>query len=180
MKDISQVAAQTIEGLSMDRVMEGWEDYIDFVERPHEKFGGLPVCPFAKQSRLKGEYEFRVLELNRDAVLALAPLFDDTRLHLIICVDPQEGRLTATGARELVRELNATLLDMNLMATSTHPDDDFNIEGLYTRRTPHPAISLMRFDIGERAYKSLLKSRYYDKWTDRDFLVGFPGLEHLP
>jgi hypothetical protein len=28
----------------MDRVMEGWGDYIDFVERPHEKFGGLPVC----------------------------------------------------------------------------------------------------------------------------------------
>ena len=28
----------------MDRVMEGWEDYIDFVERQHEKLGGLPVC----------------------------------------------------------------------------------------------------------------------------------------
>ena len=65
------------------------------------------------------------------------------------------------------------------MATSTHPDDDFNIEGLYTRRTPHPAISLMRFDIGERAYKSLLKSRYYDKWTGV-ICRRVPGLEHLP
>ena len=164
----------------MDRVMEGWEDYTDFVERPHEKFGGLPVCPFAKQSRVRGEYQFRVMELTRDAVLAIAPLFDDTRLHLIICVDPSEGRVTATEARELVRELNATLLDMNLMATSTHPDDDFNIDGLYTRRTPHPAISPMRFDVGDRAYKSLMKSHYYDKWKERDFIVGFPGLEHLP
>ena len=30
----------------MGSVMEGWEGYIDFVERPHEKLGGLPfaVC----------------------------------------------------------------------------------------------------------------------------------------
>ena len=160
--------------------MEGWEDYIDFVERPHEKFGGLPVCPFAKQARLRGEYEFRVLELTTDAVLAMASLFDDTKRHLIICVDPRVDGVTATEARELVAKLNATLLDMNLMATSTHPDDDFNIEGLCTRRTPHPAISLMRFDVGDRAYKSLMKSHYYDKWKERDFIVGFPGLEHLP
>lgn len=164
----------------MGSVIEGWEDYIDFVERPHETFGGLPVCPFAKKGRLKGEYEFRMLELTRDAVLALAPLFDDTKLHLILCVDPREDGLTVTETRELARELNATLLDMNLMVTSTHPDDDFNIEGLYTRRSPHPAISLMRFDVGDRAYKSLLTTRYYDKWTEQDFIAGFPGLEHLP
>jgi hypothetical protein len=58
--------------------------------------------------------------------------------------DPRRDGLTATEARELARELNATLLDMKLMATSSHPDDDFNIEGLYTRRSPHPAIHLMR------------------------------------
>jgi hypothetical protein len=167
-------------GTQHGSVMEGWEDYIEFVERPQEKFGGLPVCPFAKKARLRGEYEFRVLELTRDALLALASLFDDTKLHLIICVDPRVDGLTATEARELARELNATLLDMNLMATSSHPDDDFNIEGLYTRRSPHPAIHLMRYDIGDGAYKSLLNSRYYDRWTERDFIVGFPGLEHLP
>jgi hypothetical protein len=107
-------------------------------------------------------------------------LFHDTKLHLILCVDPREDGLTATETRELARELNATLLDMNLMVTSTHPEDDFNIEGLYTRRSPHPAISLMRFDVGDRAYKSLLTTRYYDKWTEQDFIAGFPGLEHLP
>lgn len=164
----------------MISVMEIWKDYIDFVESPQEKLGGLPVCPFAKKGRLRGEYEFRVLELSRDAVLNLIPLFDDSKLDLIICVDARTKGLTSTETRELARALNATLLDVNLMATSTHPDDDFNIDGLYTRRSPHPAISLMRYDVGDRAYKSLLNSHYYDRWTERDFIVGFPGLEHLP
>ena len=96
--------------------------------------------PFAKMGRLKGEYEFRVLELTREAVLALVSLFDDTKLHLLLCVDPREDGLSATEARELARELNATVLDMNLAAFSSHPEDDFNIEGLYTRRSPHPAF----------------------------------------
>ena len=160
--------------------MEIWKDYIDFVESPQEKLGGLPVCPFAKKGRLRGEYEFRVLELSRDAVLNLIPLFDDSKLDLIICVDSRTNGLTSTETRDLARALNATLLDVNLMATSTHPDDDFNIDGLYTRRSPHPAISLMRYDVGDRAHKSLLNSHYYDRWTERDFIVGFPGLEHLP
>jgi hypothetical protein len=164
----------------MTGMMEGWKDYIDFVEHPHEKFGGLPVCPFAKKGRLSEQYVFRVLELTRDAVLAQVPLFENAKLHLIICIDPREAGLTATETRQLARELNAALLDMNLMATSTHPDDDFNIEGLHTRRSPHPAISVMRYDIGDKAYQALLKTHYYDKWTEQDFIAGFPGLEHLP
>jgi hypothetical protein len=38
----------------------------------------------------------------------------------------------------------------------------------------------MRYDIGDKAYQALLKTHYYDKWTEQDFIAGFPGLEHLP
>ena len=48
---------------------------IDFVERPHPKLGNLPVCPFARKARLENRIQFEVLELTREGILALVPLF---------------------------------------------------------------------------------------------------------
>jgi hypothetical protein len=55
---------------------------------------------------------------------------------------------------------------MNLMALGAHPDDSFNIDGLYTRREPYPNIQLLRLDLGVRGAESLKSTGYYDRWTE--------------
>ena len=140
---------------------------IDFVEQPQAKLGNLPVCPFARRARLENRIRFEVFALTRRAVLDLVPLFEaEPELHMVIGIHPEKNGISAEEVRRLVDALNQTLPAMNLMALGAHPDDSFNIDGLYTRREPYPNIQLLRLDVGERAHESLKNTGYYDRWTE--------------
>lgn len=148
-------------------VRELSQHIIDFVERPHPKFANLPICPFARKARLENRIQFEVLELTCDGVLALVPSFTaKPELHLMICIHPRRDGLSSAEVHRLVEALNRALPAMNLMALGGHPDDPFNIDGLYTRQEPYPNIQLTRLDIGERAHQSIKNSGYYDRWTE--------------
>jgi hypothetical protein len=152
---------------------------IDFVERPHPKLGNLPVCPFARKARLENRIRFEVRALTRSAILGLVPLFEaEPELHMVICIHPNKDGMSSEEVRRVVGELNETLPAMNLMALGAHPEDNFNIDGLYTRREPYPNIQLLRLDIGERAADSLKNTGYYGRWNEdnmRDVTVAVPA-----
>ena len=57
-----------------------------FIEQPHEIFGGLPVCPFARAARLKETIRFEVrsfdMHLNRlPGTVRRGDAPDHERLH---------------------------------------------------------------------------------------------------
>jgi hypothetical protein len=148
-------------------VREYTQYIIDFVEQPHPKLGNLPVCPFARKARLENRIQFEVLELTREGILALVPSFKaKPELHMMICIHPRKDGLSSAEVYRLVEVLNQALPAMNLSALGGHPEDPFNIDGLYTRREPYPNIQLLRLDVGERAHQSIKNSGYYDRWTE--------------
>jgi hypothetical protein len=148
-------------------VREFTQHILDFVERPHPKLGNLPVCPFARKARLENRIQFEVLELTREGVLGLVPSFEaKPEFDTLICIDPRKDGLSAVEVRRLVEVLRPPLLAMNLEALGGHPEDLFNIDGLYTRREPYPNVQLQRSDIAERAYQSIKNSGYYERWTE--------------
>jgi hypothetical protein len=154
---------------------------IDFVERPHPELGNLPVCPFARKARLEKRIQFEVIELTREGVLAVTPSFTaKPDLHLMICIHPRKDGLSTARVHRLVNVLNQVLPAMNLMAIGLHPDDPFNIDGLYTRREPYPNIQLLRLDVGELAHESIKHSGYYDRWSESNLRDITAGLSHWP
>jgi hypothetical protein len=151
---------------------------IDFVEQPHPKLGNLPICPFARRARLENRVQFEVLELTSEGVLALVPSFTaKPDLHMMICIHPRKDGLSSTHIHRLVEVLNHALPPLNLSALGGHPEDPFNIDGLYTRREPYPNIQLLRLDIGERAHQSIKNSGYYDHWTESNLRDVSAGLQ---
>ena len=151
---------------------------VDFVEQPHPKLGNLPICPFARKARLENRVQFEVRELTREGALDLVPLFETKpELHMIICIHPKKDGRSSDEVRRLVRELNQVLPAMNLMALGAHPEDPFNIDGLYTRREPYPNIQILRLHVGECAHQVIKNTGYYDRWTEsnmRDVTVDVP------
>jgi hypothetical protein len=136
------------------------------------------VCPFARKARLENRIRFEVRALTRSAIFGLVPLFEaEPELHMVICIHPESDGISAPEVRRIVDALNETLPDVNLMALGAHPEDSFNIDGLYTRREPYPNIQLLRLDVGERAHQSIKDTGYYDRWTEdnmRDVTVEAP------
>ena len=142
---------------------------IDFVERPHAKLGNMPVCPFARKARLENRIQFEVRELTYEGTLALVPFRAKSEFDLMICIHPWRDGISSAEVRGLAEMLNRKLPAMNLMAIGLHPEDPFNIDGLYTRREPYPNIQLLRLDVGERAHRSIRNSSYYALWSESNF-----------
>ena len=79
--DLAIPVVTSREGAVLDAVLR-WSE--QFIEQPHEVFGGLPVCPFARAARLKQTIRFEIrpfalddpLEFHGD-IMALVREFAD-------------------------------------------------------------------------------------------------------
>ena len=60
--------------MSKKQILEEVNRYIDYLEKPNENFGDMPVCPFLKPERLSDKIMIRVW---RPVVNSLNHLFQD-------------------------------------------------------------------------------------------------------
>jgi hypothetical protein len=80
--------------------------------------------------------------------------------------------------RERARDWNEGLE----MAVALHPEDPFQVDGVYTRRAPYPMMQYTNLAFGQKMRMELMQKHpeYYAKWTEANHEEGFPGLEWLP
>jgi hypothetical protein len=75
--------------------------------------------------------------------------------------------------------LNARLavsaVTRDFQAFEAHPDSEFSIGGVYTRRSPYPSFQVLRRSLLKDASDSLLGSSYYNHFTPEMLdAVGMP------
>jgi len=133
----------------------------DFIEQPHEIFGGLPICPFARSARLRRTIRFEVrafsmadpLEADGE-LLSLVTQFVEQAKHdgpetLFVIHPDRAQRLQDLEA--FVRRLNARMADGSLrafQAFEAHPDSQLRVGDVYTRRSPFPETRSRRRPAG--------------------------------
>ncbi len=137
----------------MDEI-EVFKQYIkDFIEKPHEVFGNLPVCPFAHSAKIN----FLVFDnITKAEVLEHHKNNDKEMLIIII------KNMDVIDLNCLAKEVSIELKDCFVFGG--HPIDDFNINGLYTRRDPYLNIQIIKKARLLEARNSLKKS-YYKNWN---------------
>ena len=160
----------------------------EFIEQPHGTFGGLPVCPFAKAARLKETIRFEVRSYAMDD-----PLDTDGQIMALVQDFAQQARSgaietlfvvhpdRAEGEQDLeafVERLNERLAAGDLrdfQAFEAHPESNFSIGGVYTRRSPYPSFQVLGRRLLKNGSDSLLGSAYYERFTpDMLHAVGMP------
>jgi hypothetical protein len=173
------------EGDVIDAVVR-WSE--EFIEQPHEIFGGLPVCPFARAARLKRTIRFEVREFDLEdpldpdgdlltLVREFAEESDAGRLETLFVIHPDPHQpLSALLA--LVERLNARLTGGELrgfQAFEAHPQSTFRVGNLYTRRSPYPSFQVLSRALLKKASDSLLDSSYYSTFSPEMLrVVGMP------
>ena len=155
--------------------MVRWSDTV--IERPHPVVGNLPICPFAKGARLKRTIRFEVLAF--DAADPLEPsgtvmrLVHEFRrapdLETLFVIHPDRVGIGARALEAFVARLNARLATEadteDLQVFEAHPESDFCIGGVYTRRSPYPSFQALSRRLLKAASDSLLGSGYYAHFT---------------
>lgn len=131
-----------------------------FVEAPHDLFGGLPVCPFAKKYRKEGQIQWIVGELSLQ-LMASTP-----HNHLMtVFVDPRKD-LSLEELYETKAKAEAAFPEYDFF--TGHPQSQFCIGGLYTRREPYPNIQRVLATDVEMFERKLAATRWYDQLTETE------------
>jgi hypothetical protein len=153
----------------------------DFVEVPHPVFNNLPVCPFARKARLDNAIQFQVYPFTphdlgpKSKFMELVTAFtqnDDA--EILIMIHPQPTAMSAVEMESFVEALNPQLAPLELLAFGGHPADDFNIQGVYTRRSPYPHLSIQFTPFLNQVTQPLRDTGYYRHWTPADLdAIGF-------
>jgi hypothetical protein len=146
--------------------------YIEnFIEEPNAVFGGLPVCPFARPARMKDDIEYRVVAFDsHDPQIlrrCLLPIFHEYQRgpkQALMIIHPHPEAVRLEDLELLEKELNTYVKPLGYVVDRGHPEDDFQIGGIFTRRDPYPNFLFVPLkDIVE--LRKGLPARYYEQWS---------------
>jgi hypothetical protein len=159
-----------------------------FIEQPHEVFGGLPICPFARAARLKQTIRFEVrpfamddpLELGGDLLALVTEFVEQTKtdgLETLFVIHPDRTQ-RLQDLEAFVQRLNARMAGGDLrefQAFEAHPESTFRVGDVYTRRSPFPSFQVLSRELLKKGSDSLLDTPYYDRFTPEMLrAVGMP------
>ncbi|XGV94572.1 MAG: hypothetical protein ACAF41_17685 [Leptolyngbya sp. BL-A-14] len=156
--------------------------YLETVlEQPHPVFGGLPICPFSKKARLQNKIFYQVLVLTMDQLQAdselrrAIALFQESKQQdVLLFISPDEQALSVDQMQVFVEQLNQSLAPLGLTAFGGHPQDSFNVQGVYTRREPYINLTVQSLEILQAASQQLARTSYYQHWSAENLQqVGF-------
>jgi hypothetical protein len=157
-------------------------EYLETVlERPHPVFGGLPICPFSKKARLQNKILYKVLALTMDQLQAgselrqaIASFQTSNQYDVLLVISPDEQALTVDQVQVFVEQLNQSLAPFGLTAFGGHPQDTFNVQGIYTRQEPFINLTVQSLAVLQAASKQLTRTAYYQHWSAEELQqIGF-------
>jgi hypothetical protein len=155
-------------------IIEEMLQYIcNTLEQPHSAFGDLPICPFARQTRMNHKIQFFVYPFDFNDISSDSPLtttinqFSYTQTSdVLVVVHPIREALDLLTFDLYLTQLNEYLHSAQLVAFGGHPQDLFNIEGVLTRQDPYINFVVQSRAKLTQATQQLLKTHYYDRWSD--------------
>jgi hypothetical protein len=179
------LAVTSREGDVIDAVVK-WSEGL--IEQPHDTFGGLPVCPFARAARLRQTIRFEVrrfafddpLEPTGDIVMLIREFAEEAsagRLETLFVIHP-DPRQDLSELLGFVARLNARMAEgqlKGLQAFEAHPESQFRVGSLYTRRSPYPSFQVLSRALLKKSSDSLRDSPYYSRFSPEMLrAVGMP------
>jgi hypothetical protein len=160
------------------------------LEAPHPVFGGLPVCPFARAARVRQAIRFEVRAFSADepvepgsALLNLVGDFAEEeaagRRETLFVIHPQRDAMPAPALERFVARLDRRLRAVprlaGLRVFEAHPESNFQIGGVYTRRGPYPSFQVLSHARLKATSDTLRSAGYYDHFTPQMLrAVGMP------
>lgn len=146
------------------------------LEQPHSVFGGLPICPFARQARLNQQIQFVVYAFSLSEILnSTTPLseiihaFSQQQDHdVLVVIHPNSQVFSLLQFYDYLDRLNAQLSRLNLIAFGGHPQDHFEVQGVRTRQDPFINFTVQSRAKLKQASSQLHNTDYYKNWSDEN------------
>lgn len=159
------------------QVLDCMLDYIErTIETPHPAFGGMPICPFARKARLADKFLYKIyafstadLRSNSELMGCIQNFGQQAHYELLLVIHPEPGALSLEATHAFTNSVNQQINTLDLIAFDGHPQDDFNVHDVYTRKAPFIHLTVQPLDRVRQASDCLSKTTYYQNWTHQHF-----------
>jgi hypothetical protein len=153
--------------------MKDIQDYlINFIEKEQEIFNGFPVCPFARKERIENKIKYvecSFASINTRKVIGETLDWLESDYSTLLYVDNSDSSYIQTN--HFNRCIDALMDNKNVITFLFHKESKREFGGVFTRRSPRPFIMVgYKKQIGKKK-SQLLKTKYYDKLTDKEYGV---------
>lgn len=157
------------------QVIEEIKNYLtNVIEVPREEFSGFAACPFSKSERVKGRLMVDVFDPTEESfVKCMHRMIDEgySSAALALCEGGQPSVMSKSETSKFSRFLNKVMRDAGIRGYKNicmNPNDEVGIEDYNPRsQSPYFLIVVSKLDDLDRGRKSLTKTKYYDKMSNR-------------
>lgn len=158
---------------SQDVVDEMLRHIGSVVARPSQAFNGMPACPFVAKALRDRKVEFIVTPFSigdvddpSSSIMSRIASLDDQGMTLVF-VHPNKSGISVRDIHFMVGLLLERIGPM-FASFDGHPEDDFEIRGVFPRREPYPNIQVMHSSLLASSMAKLRGSNYYKGWSKED------------
>ena len=143
--------------------------FFDYLQTPHEAFGGMPVCPF-----LKSELETNKLmvEIWRPGEVSFNEVwnkFNDSDFDsaIIICLDTEGITWSDVDRKSFQKSIQKFLKKTKHKALCFSPFEEHTAAGEETRKkSPYFLINIATRDALNQAHRKLLNTKYFENFSE--------------
>jgi hypothetical protein len=137
-----------------------------FVEQPNDKLNGWAPCPYARQARLKAQFDILPGRIDPYTDLQHAELGD--RMVIAYVYDAED--FTAKQFERQIHDVNlAFLVPRNILALSDHPDSPELINGVGMNQGEYAIAFIQPLDKLNSFARAIAGRSYYQGWPE-DYL----------
>jgi len=146
---------------------------VDFLEVPHEEFGGFPPCPFARAERVKNKLLIGTYDPSEGSFVDKIREMIDAGYESGVFALLENGELVSLEEKEtrsFQKFLNKNLKENDLGAYKTiciNPKDGLEVKGIKVRAlSPYFLVNVGLRKAFGKTHKSLKNSKYFDNFPD--------------
>ncbi len=157
--------------LNVDNLLSDLDKYLDWLETPNENFGGRPVCPFLSGDRKNGKLKIEIYDPKVKTIWEHILIYDreDYNTALFLHIDDSIKKVTRARWQTYIREGMESIGLNHLKPICFSPWEDYTAATIRTREmAPCFLTSIAKRKHLSMGAKSLDKTGYYDKFTDKE------------
>tara|TARA_Y100000356_G_C11242930_1_gene282047 strand:- start:605 stop:1126 length:522 start_codon:yes stop_codon:yes gene_type:complete len=159
----------------MDEIKEIKEWIVDYLEKPSDNFGGMPVCPFVKKERMTERLLIDVWKPDEKSFLDLLERLNESEQYtsaLLICKDTEDIKWEEVDRKKFQKTIQVLMEDKgykNLKALCFSPFEEHTAAGEETRKgSPYFLINIAGTKELNEAHRSLFKTKYFENFSEKE------------
>jgi len=146
--------------------------YLDYLQQPNEAFLGMPACPFLKSELKDEKLMTEVWRPQQESFMELYGRFVESEYEsaLIVCMNTDGILWEQVDRKSYQRTIQKLLKETEHKALCFSPFEEHTAGGgeETRKKSPYFLINIAKKEVLKEAHRSLLKTRYFDNFTDEE------------